>query len=87
MVPYLTQLREFIKPVYPKLSQDDRVQVYEAIAYVIASQRMAEAGASLRQFALDLVEQIHAVVSKTTVATKEELNHVAGASRPDCFPG
>lgn len=60
-----------------KLLQDDRLQVYEAIAYVITSMPMEEAGQTLRLFCLDLVTHIHGIVSKPT-AEKDELTSIAG---------
>lgn len=64
-----------------KLLQDDRLQVYEAIAYVITSMPMEDAGQTLRLFSLDLVTHIHGIVSKPA-AEKEELTNVAGGCRP-----
>ncbi len=56
-----------------KLVQDDKVQVYEAIAYVISAMPMEQAAQSLRTFSLDILGHVHALASKTTPATKEEL--------------
>lgn len=61
-----------------KLAQDDKVQVYEAIAYVISAMPMEQAASSLRQFALDILAIVHATTSKGTPATKEELKSAAG---------
>ncbi|KAG8932286.1 Nuclear import receptor [Tulasnella sp. 418] len=77
LVEYLPQLHSFVQTVGPKLIQDDRLQVYEAIAYIISSMRMEEAGQALRLFALDLVQQIHTIISNTSPASKEELQKVA----------
>lgn len=62
-----------------KLIQDDRIQVYEAIAYVITSMPMNEAGESLKLLSLDLIKQIHDNASKPG-ASKEQLTVVAGKS-------
>lgn len=67
-----------MQSVGPKLVQDDRIQVYEAIAYIISSMPMADAGQTLRLFALDLVSQIHVAVSKGASVTKEDLQMIAG---------
>lgn len=77
LVPYLPQLHTFVQTMGSKLVQDDRLQVYEAIAYVITSMPMEEAGQTLRLFSLDLITRIHEVTTKPT-ATKEELTTVAG---------
>ncbi len=60
-----------------KLIQDDKIQVYEAIAYVITSMPMEEAGETLRLFTLDLITRVHAIAQKPT-ANKEELASAAG---------
>lgn len=60
-----------------KLAQDDKVQVYEAIAYVISAMPMEQAAQSLRTFSLDILAQVHAIATKPSVATKEELQAVS----------
>ena len=62
-----------------KLAQDDKVQVYEAIAFVISAMPMEQAAQSLRTFALDILSQMHTVAAKPTPATKAELQLVGGA--------
>ncbi len=61
-----------------KLSQDDKVQVYEAIAYVISAMPMQQAAQSLREFSVDILAQVHAAVNRPTVLSKEELKTVTG---------
>ncbi|KAG9043201.1 Nuclear import receptor [Tulasnella sp. UAMH 9824] len=78
LVPYIPQLHTFVQSMGSKLLQDDRLQVYEAIAYVITSMPMEDAGQTLRLFSLDLVTHIHGIVSKPA-AEKEELTNVADA--------
>lgn len=63
-----------------KLVQDDKVQVYEAIAFVISAMPMDQAGQSLRTFAVDILSQVHTVAAKPTPATKAELQTVGGLS-------
>lgn len=58
------------------LGQDERVQVYAAIAHVISAMPMERAAESLRTFALDILSGIHAIGSKPTVASKEEIQNV-----------
>ena len=59
-----------------KLLQDDRRQVYEAIAYVISAMPMERAAESLRTFALDILALVHSTASKPTVASKQELQDI-----------
>lgn len=63
-----------------KLSQDDKVQVYHAIAYVISAMPMDQAAQSLRTFALDIVAQVHTFTAKPTAPTKEEKQAINGKS-------
>lgn len=60
------------------MAQEDKVQVYEAIAYVISAMPMEQAAQSLRTFSLDLLAQVHAISVKATPATKDELVAVCG---------
>lgn len=61
-----------------KLAQEDKVQVYHAIAYVISAMPMEQAAQSLRTFATDILAEIHAFTLKTTPPSKEERQNVAG---------
>jgi transportin-3 len=63
-----------------KLSQDDQIQVYEAIAHVISAMPMQQAAESLKTFAQGLLAQVHAVVVKSEAATREELREVCSSS-------
>ncbi|KAJ7932491.1 armadillo-type protein [Mycena leptocephala] len=76
LVDFLPQLHTFLGSTGAKLVQDDRRQVYEAIAYVISAMPMAQAAESLRTFSVDILSQIHAVTNKSTPITKEELQDV-----------
>lgn len=60
-----------------KLTQDDRVQVYEAIAFVISAMPMEQAARSLRQFSVDILALVHTTVNKPT-ASNDELKTTAG---------
>jgi transportin-3 len=60
------------------LAQDDKRQVYEAIAFVISAMPMQQAGSALREFAVDILQQLHSLATKPTVATKQELQEVSG---------
>ncbi|TFK56998.1 ARM repeat-containing protein [Heliocybe sulcata] len=76
LVDFLPQLHTFLSSVGSKLSQEDKMQVYEAIAYVISAMPMEQAAQSLRTFSMDILAQVHAVMSRPARATKEELQEV-----------
>ncbi|KAH8102540.1 ARM repeat-containing protein [Cristinia sonorae] len=79
LVDFLPQLHTFLGTMGSKLTQDDKIQVYEAIAHVISAMPMEQAAQSLRTFALDILAQVHAVAAKPTPATKAELRVAADA--------
>ncbi|KAF7320101.1 hypothetical protein MKEN_00794500 [Mycena kentingensis (nom. inval.)] len=79
LLDFLPQLHTFLSSTGSKLLQDDRQQVYEAIAHVISAMPMARAAESLRTFSADILAQIHAMTVKTTPATKEELQNICDA--------
>jgi transportin-3 len=68
---FLPQLHSFVSTTGRKLAQEERSQVYEAIAHVISAMGMDQAAQSLRTFAMDILAAIHAA-SKPGVTTKEE---------------
>ncbi|THH18937.1 hypothetical protein EW146_g2139 [Bondarzewia mesenterica] len=76
LVSFLPQLHAFVGTMGSKLTQDDKVLVYEAIAYVISAMPMEQAAQSLRTFALSILESVHTVTVKSTVATKQDLRDV-----------
>ena len=76
----MPQLRQFSALMGQKLVQDDKIQVFEAIAYVISAMPMEQAATSLREFALDILQVVHATANKPTAATKEELKIASGRS-------
>lgn len=78
LVDFLPTLHNFLSTTGSKLLQDDRRQVYEAIAYVISAMPMEHAGESLKTFAVDILAQVHAVTSKDTPATKQEIQDISG---------
>ena len=61
-----------------KLAQDDKIQVYLAIAYVISAMPMEQAAQSLRTFVTDILAEVHAFSLRTTPPTKEERPTIAG---------
>ncbi|KAI0778461.1 ARM repeat-containing protein [Trametes elegans] len=77
LVEFLPQLHSFLGTMGVKLVQDDKVQVYEAIAYVISAMPMEQAAQSLRTFSFDILGRVHALATKTTPASKDEIVHIA----------
>ncbi|CCL98288.1 uncharacterized protein FIBRA_00282 [Fibroporia radiculosa] len=76
LIDVLPQLHTFLGTTGSKLAQDDKAQVFEAIAYVISAMPMEQAAQSLRTFSLDILAQVHAIANKSTVVTKDELQAV-----------
>ncbi|CAA7258638.1 unnamed protein product [Cyclocybe aegerita] len=79
LTEFLPTLHTFLKTTGPKLAQDDRRQVYEAIAYVISAKPMNEAAESLKAFSLDILAQVHAFSAKTTPPTHSEIEDVGNS--------
>ncbi|KAI0080303.1 ARM repeat-containing protein [Panus rudis PR-1116 ss-1] len=77
LVDFLPQLHTFLGSMGNKLIQDDKVQVYHAIAYVISAMPMEQAAQSLRTFAWDILAQVHTFTAKPTPPTKEERQMIA----------
>lgn len=78
LVQLLPDLHSFLSSTGSKLAQEDKVQVYEAIAHVISAMPMEQAAQSLRSFSLDILALVHTVANRPTLATKEELKVVTG---------
>ena len=60
------------------MSQDDRIQIYEAIGYIISSMPMDQAATSLRSFAFEILAKVHAISATRSPASKDELRQIAG---------
>jgi transportin-3 len=69
----MDQLHQFLVTVGPKLMQEDKVAIYEAVAWVISSMPMEESAATLRKFAIEILSTIAAIVSQPTPPTSEEI--------------
>ena len=78
MDEFLPQLHQFLASRGSKLLQEDKAQVYEAIAFVISAMPMEHAASFLWQFSLDILTMVHATTINSTPSTKEELKNVAG---------
>ena len=78
-MPFLPDLHTFTVNIGGKLVQEDRVVVYEAIAYVISAMPMDQAALSLKTFATSILAAMFTVANKPTAATKQELQEVGSA--------
>ncbi|KAG5650654.1 hypothetical protein H0H81_011476 [Sphagnurus paluster] len=75
LVDFLPTLHTFLSTTGSKLAQDDRRQVYEAIAHVISAMPMENAATTLQTFSLDILGQVHTITNRSTAATSEELSN------------
>ncbi|KAG7450617.1 ARM repeat-containing protein [Guyanagaster necrorhizus] len=78
LTEFLPTLHTFLKSSGAKLSQDDKRQVYEAIAYVISAMPMERAAESLRTFSVDILSGVHDVTNQATVMKDEMQNACDG---------
>jgi transportin-3 len=79
----LPTLHTFIMSAGGKLAQEDRKQVYEAVAHVISAMPMERAALSLKTFAADLLALVHALALKQQPASAQEITDVCGEYRSD----
>lgn len=79
LVPFLPQLHTFVQTVSPKLSHLDLLDLSAAIAHIITVMDPAEAPAALSSFVMPNIEIAHAVASKPTPATPDELRAACDA--------
>ncbi len=84
-MPFLPELHTFTVNIGAKLGQEDKVVVYEAIAYVISAMPMDQAAQSLKTFATSILAAVFAIANKPTAATKQELQEV-GSAFTYCIP-
>lgn len=78
LVAYMDQLHQFLVTVGPKLMQEDKVAIYEAVAWVISSMPMEESAATLRKFSIEILSTIATVVSQPTPPSSEENKIIQG---------
>jgi transportin-3 len=58
--------------------QEDKIQVYEAIAHVISAMPMEQAAQSLKTFAADILALVHNITVRPQPAMPQELSEVCG---------
>ena len=80
LVPYLGQLHGFVTTAGLKLTLEEKIDVAEAIGYVIASMGQAEAAEALQKFTQPLLEQLQGACTGPLLLTREELDPVVGKS-------
>jgi len=80
LVPYLGQLHGFVTTAGLKLTLEEKIDVAEAIGYVIASMDQAEAAEALQKFTQPLLEQLQGACTGPLLLTREELDPVVGKS-------
>jgi transportin-3 len=68
----MDQLHQFLVTVGPKLMQEDKVSIYEAVAWIISSMPMEESAATLRKFAIEILSAIAEIVSRLTPGTSKK---------------
>jgi transportin-3 len=78
LVPFLPQLHAFVTTVGDKLSQQDRVDVCEAIGYVISGMPPDEAAPALQQFCEPAIQKIQEVATAGEQGTKQQIQDVCG---------
>ncbi|EDR15554.1 uncharacterized protein LACBIDRAFT_181790 [Laccaria bicolor S238N-H82] len=76
LLDFLPTLHTFLSTTGTKLVQDDRRQVYEAIAFVISAMPMDAAAGSLRTFSLDILAKVHKLTNHQGTPTKAEMEEV-----------
>lgn len=78
MVPRLPQLHRLLDVVGSTLAQEDRLQLYEAIAHVITAMPLQSAYQALLSMSFDLLSKIRESVALQESIIKEERKDVSG---------
>lgn len=71
-------LHTFLNNVGPKLVQEDRRHVYEAIAYVFSAMPMEKAAVYLKTFSVDILTIVHGLANVPGQPTAMQIEQVAG---------
>lgn len=69
-MPYMEQLYSFLSTVGYKLMQEDKLAIYEAVGWIIASLPMELAAETLRKYTFDIFTTIQSVQGNTTAHTQ-----------------
>ncbi|EUC67243.1 mRNA transport regulator [Rhizoctonia solani AG-3 Rhs1AP] len=76
LTSYFAQLHSFVQTISPKISQSDRVEIYEGIAHVISAMLLQDAGTALKQMSLELLQKIHEAASAPSSASKVQTDAI-----------
>ncbi|CED82507.1 Nuclear transport regulator [Phaffia rhodozyma] len=76
LIPFLPQLHSFLTTVGPSLSQEDVIQVTEAVAFVLSEMPVEDSATALGTFTMPLIQQIHDVTQRSSVG-KDDLYALA----------
>ncbi|CUA72435.1 Transportin-3 [Mus musculus] [Rhizoctonia solani] len=76
LTSYFAQLHSFVQTISPKISQSDRVEIYEGIAHVISAMSLQDAGTALKQMSLELLQKIHEAASAPSSASKVQTDAI-----------
>lgn len=78
LVPYLGQLYTFITTAGAALEIDDRIEVTEAIGYVISIMPPNDAAEALQRFTQPILQQIQTLAAGPVLQGREELTPLTG---------
>ncbi|KAG8715687.1 Nuclear import receptor [Ceratobasidium sp. 423] len=70
------RLHSFVQTISPKISQSDRVEIYEGIAHVISAMPLQDAGTALKQMSLGLLQKIHEAASAPSSPSKAQTDAI-----------
>ncbi|KAH7104256.1 ARM repeat-containing protein [Auriculariales sp. MPI-PUGE-AT-0066] len=76
LVTFVPTLHQFIKTVGPKLAQEDLTQIYEAIGHVLVTLPMEDCARWVKTFALEVLQDVHAIAIRAIPAIKTELSAI-----------
>ncbi|KAG9104620.1 Nuclear import receptor [Ceratobasidium sp. 370] len=76
LTSYFSQLHSFVQTMSPKISQSDRVEIYEGIAHVISAMPLQDAGTALKQLSLELLQKIHEAATTSTLSPKAQADAI-----------
>ncbi|KAJ9117035.1 hypothetical protein QFC22_004694 [Naganishia vaughanmartiniae] len=80
LVPYLGQLYTFITTAGTALDVEDRLEVAEAIGFVISTMPPNDAAEALQRFTQPLLQQIQTITAGPLLSGREELTPLTGKS-------
>ncbi|QRW00383.1 mRNA transport regulator [Ceratobasidium sp. AG-Ba] len=76
LTSYFAQLHTFVQTMSPKISQSDRVEIYEGIAHVISAMPLQDAGEALKRLSLELLQKIHEAATASNLSSKTQTDAI-----------